>query len=200
MKFLLPVILVIIAGGLFLLWIDPTYKDIQVVLNENQGYVDAIEKVEEVRKKRAEIQEIRETISEEQITRLKKILPERINNIDLILDINNIADINGMNISDIRINDLSRDQNGERGEININDEGYETVSFSFSVVSTYDNFKEFLSDLSLSLRVVDVTTVTITPINNNSISEQGASSVIDLYRFDVGIDTYWQEAETVNNQ
>ena len=199
MKFLLPVVLVIISGGLFLLWIDPTYKDIQVVLNENQGYVDALEKVEEVRKKRAEIQEIRETISDDQIVRLKKILPERIKNIDLILDVNNIADINGMNISDIRINDETS-ESGERAEIETNDAGYETVSFSFSVVSTYDSFKDFLKDLSLSLRVVDVTTITITPINNTNIAEAGEATVLDLYRFDVGIDTYWQEEETVNNQ
>lgn len=199
MKFLLPVILVIISGALFLLWIDPTYKDIQVILNENQGYVDAIEKVKEVREKREEVQEIRNTISRSQEERLEKILPTRIKNIDLILDVNNIADINGMNISGIRINDQSETNSGERAEIETNDAGYQTVSFAFSVVATYDTFKEFLEDLSLSLRVIDVTNVSITPINNNSIAEEGQASVIDLYRFDVGIDTYWQEKETINN-
>lgn len=196
MKYLLPLILIVISGGLFLLWIDPTYKDIQVVIEENNGYVEALEQVREVREKRQEIQDIVNTIDPNRRERLEKILPERINNINLILDVNNIADSNGMNISDIRINDEIETNNDGRATIATSDEVYNTVAFAFSVVTTYDNFKKFLSDLALSLRVVDVTTVTITPINANNIESEGAP-IVDLYRFDVGIDTYWLESEEI---
>lgn len=193
MKYLLPLILIVISAGLFLLWIDPTYKDIQVVAEENQSYTKALERVAEVRDKRLQIQSVVNNIDASELDRLEKVLPGRINNIKLILDINNIADQNGMIISDIRISEEnSGNEEGEgRSSIASSAQKYEAISFAFSVVTTYDNFKRFLNDISFSLRVVDVTSTTITPID--IAGEQ--SSVNDLYRFDVGIKTYWLESE-----
>jgi len=193
MKYLFPLILIAISAGLFLVWIDPTYKDIQVVAEENESYTEALERVAEVRQKRLEIQSVVNNIEASDRERLEKVLPGRINNIKLILDVNNIADQNGMIISDIRISDEnSGNEEGEgRASIASSAQKYEPIAFSFSVVTTYNNFKEFIDDISFSLRVVDVTAVTITPI----ILSGDQTTADDLYRFDVGIKTYWLESE-----
>lgn len=190
MQYLLPLILIGISGALFLTWVDPTYQEIKDLQIENQSYDEALAKTTEIREFRKNIQAQYNTISESSRSRLESLLPSRIDNIKLILDINSIADKNGMTIRDIRIDRREGAAGAGRETIVTSDEGlYETVDFSFSVVSTYDNFKKFLNDLSLSLRIVDVVSVEISTINGDE----------DFYRYDVGIRTYWLEDPEDNN-
>jgi Tfp pilus assembly protein PilO len=89
-----------------------------------------------------------------------------------------------MTIRDIRIN-LNNTDGGD-GNISVSSQGnYESVGFRFTVVTTYDNFKKFLDDLALSLRIIDVESVEISRIQDEN----------NFYRFDVGIRTYWQPQE-----
>jgi len=89
------------------------------------------------------------------------------------------------NLGDVRIDRREGSDGTGRDSIQTASEGlYETVQFSFSVVSTYDNFKRFLDDLAISLRVVDVTSISVSEISGEE----------DFYRYDVGIKTYWLEA------
>jgi Tfp pilus assembly protein PilO len=124
------------------------------------------------------------TIEEEDIERLGKMVPTHIDNIRLILDVNSVANSRQMTIRDIRIN-LNNTDGGD-GNISVSSQGnYESVGFRFTVVTTYDNFKKFLDDLALSLRIIDVESVEISRIQDEN----------NFYRFDVGIRTYWQPQE-----
>lgn len=182
MNFLIPVILVVISGGLFFTWIDPQYNEIKSLQVERARYDETLARTAEIRDFRRNVQAKFNAISTEDLTRVEKLLPSRIDNIKLILDINTIADRNGMIIRDIRIDRKDGGSGTGRETIEVNDENiYGTVGFSFSVVSTYDNFKKFIDDLSLSLRIIDVTSVAISPIPEE----------VQFYRFDVGIQTYW---------
>lgn len=182
MQFLVPVILIIISGALFLTWIDPTYSEIRDLQVENQSYDEALDKTTEIREFRRTIQSQYNAIDSVDQNRLKKTLPTHIDNIQLILDINSIADKNGMTIRDVRI-DRRGTADAGRETIDTGAGLYQTVEFPFSVVSTYENFKRLLDDLSLSLRIVDVTSVGVSGITEGD----------EFYRFDVGIKTYWLE-------
>ncbi len=182
MQFLLPIILIIISGGLFFTWIDPNYNEIKDLQIERQRYDDTLAKTAEIREFRKNVQGKYNSIDIADLDRLEKLLPDHIDNIKLILDINTIADRHGMSIKDIRIDRKDGATSGGRETIESRDQGtYDTVGFSFSVVSTYDNFKKFVNDLSLSLRVVDVISVAVSEIKDEE----------SFYRFDVGIQTYW---------
>jgi len=180
MKYILPLILIGLSGALFLTWIDPTYKEIQVLQEENQGYDEALAKTAEIREFRKSIQSKFNTLSSDNLSRLGSLLPSRIDNIKLILDINRIAATNGMTIRDIRI-DKRESSEGRETIQSEEDKLYSTIQFSFSVVSTYDNFKKFLDDLAISLRIIDVTSVSVSSISGED----------NFYRYDVGIKTYW---------
>jgi len=185
-NFLLPIILIGLSGALFLFWIDPTYDTVKDLQTEFASFDEAREKSAEIAKFRKEITDKYQNITQANFDRLEKVLPSHIDNIQLILDINRIADNNGMTIRDIRINKRQGAEGSGREAIQTASEGiYDTVEFSFSVVSTYENFKTFLDALAISLRVVDVTSVSISAISGES----------DFYRYDVGIKTYWLEAE-----
>lgn len=185
MQYLLPLILIGLSGALFLTWIDPTYGKITALQEENQSYDEALAKTAEIREFRQNIQADFNSIRTSDFDRLSKVLPPHIDNIQLILDINQIAAKNGMTIRDVRIDRRDGATEGGRDTIQTESEGlFDTVQFSFSVVSTYENFKRFLDDLAISLRIIDVTSVAISEISGEE----------SFYRYDVGIKTYWLEA------
>ena len=186
MQYLLPIILIGLSGALFFFWVDPTYDKVKDLQTEFASFDEARQKTAEIREFRKQINQKYQTITQANFQRLEKVLPSHIDNIQLILDINRIADNNGMTIRDIRINKRQGAEGAGRESIQTESEGtYDTVEFSFSVVSTYSNFKTFLDSLASSLRVIDVTTVSISRIQGES----------EFYRYDVGIKTYWLEAE-----
>ncbi len=186
MQYLLPIILIGLSGALFLFWIDPTYDKVKDLQTEFASFDEARAKTAEIREFRKQINQKYQTITQANFKKLEKVLPSHIDNIQLILDVNTIADNNGMTIRDIRINKREGASGAGRETIQTESEGlYDTVEFSFSVVSNYENFKKFLDALASSLRVVDVTSVSISNISGET----------EFYRYDVGIKTYWLEAE-----
>ena len=56
---------------------------------------------------------------------------------------------------------------------------YGTVGISFSVSATYEKFQDFLADLEKSLRLVEITDLSVSGNNTG------------LYDFSVGLKTYW---------
>lgn len=184
MQFLLPIILVVISAGAFFTFIDPRYQEVKGLQKEKAEYVRISENTERVRDIRNSLKAKYNAISVEQLDRLEKLLPPHIDNIRLILDINNIAQRNGnMTIRDIQIDEGAGQGTGAGGSIaSTGSDLYGTVIFSFSVTTTYGNFKNFMEDVSRSLRIIDVTSLDITKLND----VEG-----DFYRFGVGIQTYW---------
>jgi len=184
MQFLIPIILIMISVGLFASWVDPTYQTIKERQVEKARYDETLAKTVQIREFRNEIDQKYKAIPEEDLERLDKMLPTHIDNIRLILDVNSVASKKGMTIRDIKI-DLQDNGSGVE-EIDVSDQGlFGTVGFSFTVVTTYDNFKDFIDDLALSLRIIDVNSIEI-----SSIPEED-----NFYRFNVGIQTYWQPTE-----
>ncbi len=116
------------------------------------------------------------------LDRLNKLLPDNVDNVRLIIDINNIARRYGMTIRDIQ---FSTDQNNEQVANNTSrpapaplERG--TVAMGFSTTGSYLNFQAFLADLARSLRLIDVIGV-----------DFAATDINDVYQYNVELQTYW---------
>jgi hypothetical protein len=90
-QFIFPLLLVGLAIALFVMYTNPTYQSAKSVLAEVNSYNDALSKSKELRKIRDEKIAAFNTFSPAKIDRLKSILPDNVDNIHLIIDINNIA-------------------------------------------------------------------------------------------------------------
>ncbi len=179
MQLIIPIILIVLSGAMFVTWIDPQYKEIQKKQQEKTQYDNILAKTTEIKEIRDNITSGYGLISKEDLDRLGIIMPKHVSNIHLILDVNSVAKGRQMNISDIRIN---LNKNSETDEIRVDSsQPFGKVEFNFTVVTTYENFKGFLEDLASSLRIVDVESVEITPIEDED----------QFYRFNLGISTYW---------
>lgn len=177
-KFIVPVFLIILSGGLFFSYIDPAYTETADLKKVHQEYDDALTKSKELREVRQELLAKYNSFSEEDIKRLKKLLPDNIDNVKLIMEINQIAVNNGGMIRSI---DIYSDTSGSKNEGDLGPDlkGYGSIGLRFTVEARYDDFVNFVDDLSNNLRIVDI-------VDYSLKSGQG-----EVYKHNVDIRTYW---------
>lgn len=201
-KLITPVILVILSGivifyfgsavlngseqPLMQTWLlNGTSQGLRDLLQEKSKFNEALNNAQELRDKIAELEEAEKGISEADRSRLDSFIPDRIDTVDFVYDINNIAARHGMILRAVKIkNNAERDAEGlSSRELAVTEAaGADTIAemgMSFQVAGTYDSLLGFLDDLSQSLRVADVTFLSF------SNGENG------LNQYSVELKTYW---------
>lgn len=185
MNLISSIILIIISIGTFFIYIDPNYqgKNLssgkQSVLElqaEDAKYQDALTYTTQIGERRDTLQSKKANFNTDDLDRLEKLLPDNIDNIKLVIDMNRIAQSHGLVLKNIKLDTTAKLETGKIGQDNSK---YGTVGLSFSVSSSYDNFQNFLGDLEKSLRLVDITDLSV------SGNDTG------VYDFSVGLKTYW---------
>lgn len=177
MKLFLPILFLAISGTVFFFYIDPTYAKVKDLLAE-QGQIDqALTRSKELQDVRDSLLARYNTFPTEEINRLQRLIPDHVDNVRLILDLDSMAAKYGMRVRDVNIGSQSTQQ--DPTAIGADDSAYESVVLSFTVSGTYDTFRQFLGDLERSLRLVDIVGLTF------KASESG------IYNFTFHIKTYW---------
>jgi Tfp pilus assembly protein PilO len=175
MRFITPIILIVLAIGLFVWYINPTYGTITELRAEAAQYDMALNRSQELIAVRDALLSKYNMIPSNDLARLRKLLPDHVDNVRLILDMNNIAAQYGMTLANISLTETSAEGN----ELGADTSPLGAIEFSFSVRSTYNNFLDFLADLENSLRIVDVVNVSFT----------ADATALSTYR--VTVRTYW---------
>lgn len=178
-KLAFPIIFILLAAGLFFTYIDPAYKDVKKIIVEEQRFDEALDKSKELQEVRNKLLSKYNTFSTNDLDRLKKLLPDNVDNVRLVLDIDHIASTYGMRIKDVAISAVDERQAGVIGQ---NDAPYRSVNLSFSVLSSYENMINFIKNIEKSLRIVDITDISFT---------QPRADSDNLYEYHIGIKTYW---------
>lgn len=167
------------------MYIDPNYRgqnlgenkrSIQDLQKEEGEYQAALNNTNEIRMKRQSLVDKKSNINPQDLMKLEKFLPDNVDNIKLVIDLNQIAQNNTLTLKNIKL-DTSVEKNS--GSLGQNNDKYGTVGLSFSVNASYANFQNFLSDLEKSLRLVEITDLSVTGNDTG------------LYDFSVVIKTYW---------
>lgn len=176
-----PIFFILLSIGLFFVYIDPTYMDVKETLKEEKKFDEALDKSRELKEIRDVLLSKYNTFSTNDLDRLEKLLPDNVDNVRLVLDIDHIASTYGMRIKNVNISvadDIQEDVIGP------NDKLYESVGLSFSITSSYNTLKLFIKDLEKSLRIVDVMNISLTSSETTGIKN-------NLYKYDIGLKTYW---------
>jgi hypothetical protein len=181
MKFLTPVILIVIAVGVFFTFTSKQYDKVKTLLNVNSDYNSAIENSRELLKVRDTLLSKYNAFEPEEIERLEKLVPDNIDNVRLIIDINGITSKYGVALKNVGISTgAEKDSKTPTVSVGTQGKGYSAVLLKFSVTTTYENFLKILRDLESSLRIVDVVSVNL-----------DSSGDPDIYKYDVLLKTYW---------
>ncbi len=177
-NFILPLFITALAVGGFFRFTDPILKEMDGLRDRQAILNQGLDHAKQLRQVQNDLLTAYNSFTTADKDRLNKLVPDSIDNVRLIIDINNIARPYNMSIRDIKI----KTEEGEEESSVIREESAQrkgSVVLGFSVTGPYSNFKAFMADLSRSLRLVDIASVSF------STAETGS------YDYNVELQTYW---------
>ena len=181
MRYLLPLILVAAAIGLFVIYTNPTYENgIKSLVVEQQSYNDALNKSQELKSVRDTLLSKYNTFSSDDNQKLSELLPDNVDNIRLVIDINNIASRHNLAVKNLNIGDTKSSKTvASAAAVGAAGSAVGSVDLGFTVSSDYDGFLAFLFDLEHSLRLIDIEKITFT------------ETLTGINDYNLTIQTYW---------
>ncbi|MDQ2933313.1 MAG: hypothetical protein M3Q80_02940 [bacterium] len=183
-------ILIVLAIGIFMTFTRTKLTELQGMRKVNAKYAVALANAKTLLKARDEANKKWNAIEPQDRERLEKIIPDTIDNIRLIIDLNAIARQNG-NLSLRNIKAVATDNADKQvappkttnaaatKNSGITTPKLDVVTVSFSLNAPYEQFILFMEDLEKSLRILDVTHLTVAVAQNGT------------YDFGVELKTYW---------
>lgn len=197
MKLISSILFLVISIVVFFVVIDPLYGDVTQLRTDVSTYNVALSNSTELQKTRDALIETYKKVKIEDRNRLTHLLPSTIGNIELILEIEKIANLHGMPIGDIKFDtknlegkDATSKDTTVVADNNPNDYlPYGIFPMEFIIEGRYDTFIEFLKDLEHNLRLVDIKSIAFdVPTQGNT---PGSISDPNTYRFTLKVETYW---------
>ncbi len=209
-RFVMPIILIGVSVFIFFMFTNPIYDStdplspsITTLRAQMASYNEALNNSKALENERDKLTAKYNSIDLDNLARINKLLPENIDNIRLILEIEQIALPYGMVLKDIKY-DATSDTNTTKnanqltaeniqggGVIKPQSKDYGVWDLEFSTVGTYNNFLNFTKDLESNLRIVDISSIQFSSNTNSVFNSTPNSPSRDSYKYDFKIKTYW---------
>lgn len=211
MRFIMPIILIGISVTVFFAFTNPIYGDISKLRAQAESYNAALSNSKELENQRDNLTVKKNAISTEDLNKLQKLLPENIDNIRLILEIEQIALPYGMVLKNVKYSttDEKEKDTGSPvvgsiqgvGAAQSSPKDYGIWDLEFSTAGTYSNFLNFTRDLEKNLRIVDISSIQFSSAatggsssatgGSGSSSSSSTTPSSESYKYDFKIKTYW---------
>ena len=180
MKTSTSIFLLLISFCMLFFYTKPQYENWKVLRGEYSKYNEALEKAKDLKVLRDELLVKYNNIPEEEVEKLKKVVPRVFNPVKLSADINGIASQYGMTLFSVSIKDIP---DASAGLLDENPSPYKTVSIDFETKGSYENFVAMLKDIENHIQLSDVKKLTLEPLKKDELG-------VGL-NFKVSIDSYW---------
>lgn len=200
MKLIFPTALIVVSGVIFFTVTDPLFDEVKQLKNEVSTYNIALSNSNDLQDTRDSLLDVYKNISKGDKERLEHFLPSTINNIELILEIEKIANLHGMPIKNFKFEednlsggDSTSGSTSNKNIIVKKDPSeslpYGVFPMEFVVEGRYDSFISFLEDLEHNLRLVDVKSIAFSVPSPST--NPGDTTDKSIYSYTLKVDTYW---------
>lgn len=190
MRNILSIIIILGSIAAFVLVVQPQYKEIKVLQEKTLELEEVLVNARRLQSIRDELLDKRDSLVRSDLARLEKMVPESVDNVKLILELQGIADQYNLEIqtaSADRENQDGGDGDGNSGGgesdtgsfVDVDSRDYGIISLNFNLTGGYNDFFAFLRDLERNLRITDIRNVGFSSSDNGE------------YSFDLSLDTYW---------
>lgn len=179
---ILAVIAFAAALGIFFFYINPTLSGpIASSKAAIASDVTALAAADKYTNQVTKLQNAEKTIGAANLARLSLLVPDSVNNIGLILDLDALAARSGIQVSSIDVapQTSGSDSSAQDGSNQSASSPYQSMDFSLSGTGGYTAFKAFVAGLEKSERLLDV----------QEISIQGSDTGVYTYRMKIRL--YW---------
>src|SRR3990167_2827818 len=175
-----------IAGAIFFLFTQPTYDGIQSLKQQIGQYDQALDKASELQQLKQSLLSRYNAFNPADLDRLHKLLPDHVDNVRLVLDLDNLANRHGMALQNVVISNAAASEKSAKSvaTIDVLGRAYDSLTLAFSTEGSYADFTAFLLDLENSLRIVDLVSLKLDPGAETARGEP-------MYRYAITLRTYW---------
>ena len=199
-RYALPIILIGVAIAGFFMFTNPFYQSITALNAQAADYNQALDNSKALEAERDSLTQKYNAMDPNNITKLQTLLPDNVDNIRLILEIENIAAPYGMVLKDVKYNTTtaadqaaaaSAQASGIASSSSVGtNQNYGSWDLEFSTVGSYENFINLMKDLERNLRIVDIASVQFSSDTGTALSSKQLQPS-DSYTYDIKIKTYW---------
>ena len=185
---LLPIIMVVASVAIIFGYIYPTYTGpIAQIQQQLVSYDSALKAADVFSQKEAELTTKSNAIAPADLARLQTYMPDGVDNIMLIADMDALAARSGLSLSGFAIqedpalalaNSTGSSTTPSAPVISSNG-GTNSLQLSVSAIGTYDAFQSFLNSAELSARPLDITNLTL------------KDSATGVYSYSMTFNIYW---------
>lgn len=201
-RFVLPIILIGISFTGFFLFTSPLYKEVSSLRAESASFDEALDNSKALEAERDKLTQKYNSIDPENLSKLEKLLPDNVDNIRLILEIERIASPYGMSLKEVKYDNLNKDkitqadQNGnsqtaQKNESKDVNKDYGIWTLEFSTQGTYEKFINFIKDLESNLRIVDIGSIQFSSTEVGTAPQGMNPRANEGYKYSFKIKTYW---------
>lgn len=198
MRFIMPIILIAISLSVFFVFANPLRGDISELNSKVASYNEALGNSKTLENERDKLTAKYNSIDPENLKKLEKFLPQNVDNIRLILEIEQIAAPYGMVLSDVKYNTVENETGEAERSSGIKvglggkqaSKDYGVFDLEFSTSGKYNDFINFTRDLENNLRIVDISSVEFSSAAVPQARGEAVRSP-DTYKYDFVIKTYW---------
>lgn len=181
----ISVILLIGAVAIFFFYTSPSYDGIQALSAQSAQYNEALDKATQLQQLKQTLLSRYNSFDPNALARLSTMLPDQVDNIRLILDLDNLAGRFGMALQNVGVSTPGTQSGSVVSSIQTATQPYDTLTMEFSTHGTYDQFTQFLTALESSLRLVDIESIGLNP------SGSGTPGAEPVYSYSMTVQTYW---------
>lgn len=198
MRFLFPLTFIVVAVMLGYFIVNPMYKDVIQLRTDVETYNIAIGSSAELQNTSDALIESYKKINKDNKDRLAHLIPDTMNNLEFVLEIEKMANAHGMPIDNIKFEKQDIKpvvQSASQiviADSTINPQDsvpYNTFPVEFETQGTYSNFVLFVKDLEYNLRLVDVKSASFTVPEPGVKLEAGVDPNVHTYKLKA--ETYW---------
>ena len=179
MKNIISIILLVLAAGVSVLFTAKQfsctqetcgYSGVKEIRARTSEIKTALTNSQAIEKKRELLNQKYNSITIEDKQKLEALVPNNVDNIKLVLEIETLANKYGVSISSPRLKiaqdvpaDVAKDATGQAIRQNQNDyqNTYGSFVLDFGVRTNYQNLKNLIRDMERNLRLIEITSIEI---------------------------------------
>jgi Tfp pilus assembly protein PilO len=204
MRMIFGILALVIAAGVFFVYTQPTYDAIQKSQKEIAQYDIALSKAKELQEIKQQLLTRNNAFRPTDLDRLHKLLPDHVDNVRLVLDMDNLATRYGLALQNVDVSGPTasaaapaapagkagaNQQVASVGAIGGGAVKYDSLQLHFMTNGTYSTFTDFIKALESSLRIVDLVSLSVMP---GPVQQTASGALMEpSYTYDITIKTYW---------
>lgn len=180
MKSSSTILILLLAFGVNYLFSYPMYKELNNLRTDYINQKESLNTINNIEIKKDELLGQYNSIPQSIKNNINTVLPDSLDYVKLISDIDSVANNYGISIKDPNVKIKSPSVGGSIEDAQP-EKLFESAIVAFSFSSTYEGFNSFLHELENSMRILDIKSLKISPSKNG------------IYEYSIEFETYWMK-------